>query len=897
MEIQQVSNSMFWYGAGNGLEAHTWLTVNQGATGPGSQDNDYWIITRGNGDAANCGSTGHSCAPTGILIDGLSTSFNVSKSRFHSLYSYFLLGDAIILGPGEDNDSFDEVSAYPSNTALTNGAAAGNFFHIANNAYVQTCSTYYYGCVPSSNGVAGRPIHPVSVYISKPHILVQVDGFQSGAVVVQNAGNAGSGAVATISLTTNGSTAKQQNLVSFGSTTSVTNGVVQNMVVNCGNSTVSNFPGNNAVTYVGTGVGASTAGTVSFQSYIGGINNNGNMAASTSCIASWGFTPIATFVNNSPYTVYYSTTNIAGCGSQSATAPWCVVAPAGGNSQSGISAGTGAACSGGTCAVTFKDLVVPFSGSPTNGDSWTFQPGQPQTGVTVANIDVNNGRPYAAGENGSEVVSSYPGQAFPKQINASLDQSTQTEPLTEQIFSINGSLYLGYNQNAPFKDAQFSGVQIGNAPGQTSSVNLGSGGGSVIADDSLYLNSDGTSNANHTTHINDQGSTGTVYLGNPASANNEVVVGSTNNSIGSTAGIATLTSTTTGTGTTGTYTNVPLTTGGGIQQGSGGIATVTITAGSVSNVVITTPGWGWAVGDTVSYLTAGGTCTGCSTTVATLTATATTIGNAQGTLSILSPVTAAKTVTSQPTAASVTDAGNMGYTVLQGGLSIGLAPNMTIGNNGAISAIATALTTTYAGGIYLYFAQGSLSTTVSTPGYAAGLYYCVMSTTQAGTCYANTVASGSPVAPTSPTVLSSTGVGSYSQVSSVIALLTYTVPANVLGTNGAVEVDVAETNNNSAGTKTISTKYGGTAFATSTPTTALTMDTHVAIRNSGRTGYQTSQGWGISSGTTQTLSVIGPNRGTIDTTANQNVVVSCALNTPTTDFCILESYSIKVFPN
>lgn len=265
----------------------------------------------------------------------------------------------------------------------------------------------------------------------------------------------------------------------------------------------------------------------------------------------------------------------------------------------------------------------------------------------------------------------------------------------------------------------------------------------------------------------------------------------------------------------------------------------------------------------------------------------------------------ATTATSQPTVAGTTDAGNNGYVLSQGAIPSGMAPNMTIGSNGAISAIATALPTIYGPtgsppypGIYLYFAQGSLSTTVSTAGYPAGSYWCVMTSTTAGTCYANTYTSGTPQTPASATALSSTGVGAYTQVSTAQNLLSVTLPGGVLGNYGRLEIKVNEVNNNSAGTKTIAVKYGGTGFGSTVPTTGTFVNLDVSITNAGINTVQTGVGVFNSSGTVLTQALqAAPTYANVSSGSSQPINVPCTLNTPATDYCIVISESIKVFQN
>src|ERR1700693_852831 len=81
--------------------------------------------------------------------------------------------------------------------------------------------------------------------------------------------------------------------------------------------------------------------------------------------------------------------------------------------------------------------------------------------------------------------------------------------------------------------------------------------------------------------------------------------------------------------------------------------------------------------------------------------------------------------------------------VIQNAIPMILPSSGTIGNNGALSAL-TALPTIYANA-YLYFPAGAI-----VAGSLAGLYYCIMSSTTAGTIYNNTYDTTLGVMPTIP---------------------------------------------------------------------------------------------------------------------------------------------------
>lgn len=160
----------------------------------------------------------------------------------------------------------------------------------------------------------------------------------------------------------------------------------------------------------------------------------------------------------------------------------------------------------------------------------------------------------------------------------------------------------------------------------------------------------------------------------------------------------------------------------------------------------------------------------------------------------------------------------------------------TIGNNGALSAI-TALPTTYAS-CYLYFPVDKIAA-----GVAAGLYYCVMSSTTAGTIYNNKydpTLGLMPTIPASPTAFVTTGPGAYVQTTGAdITLLGCKIPGGAMGNNGSLRLMNVWVHLNSAGTKTWKWALGGIINRSAAPsTTPSSVITPWKIQNMGVTNLQ-----------------------------------------------------------
>ena len=215
---------------------------------------------------------------------------------------------------------------------------------------------------------------------------------------------------------------------------------------------------------------------------------------------------------------------------------------------------------------------------------------------------------------------------------------------------------------------------------------------------------------------------------------------------------------------------------------------------------------------------------------------------------------------------------------------VGIAQSGTVSAGGAIT-FANAMPNAYAGGIWLYFPTGAITDNTG----AAGFYWCVGSSTTAFSVKSNYLASmGVPAAP----VVTGTAVGSasaYTGVTSVVTLISKTLPANSMGDNGTLRGTLSAYNNNSAGTKTVRFALGGTNLGGATSTTATEQSQDIAFGNMGVKNRNTLQyrNFAASFGMASSLGL------TIDTSANQALAVNGTLNTAT-DYCIVSGVTVEV---
>jgi hypothetical protein len=144
--------------------------------------------------------------------------------------------------------------------------------------------------------------------------------------------------------------------------------------------------------------------------------------------------------------------------------------------------------------------------------------------------------------------------------------------------------------------------------------------------------------------------------------------------------------------------------------------------------------------------------------------------------------------------------------------------------NGAVT-LGTALSAIYSFGLWLYFPSGAVYA-----GSAAGLYWCVMSSTTVGTVYNNIHIPGtnSPDPPTSPTAVVAAGPGAYTGATSEITVWSYTMPRGTWTPPKNLIVDTWGFFPNNANAKTVRIRFGATEFYRYAPTTTATF--HVRSR-------------------------------------------------------------------
>lgn len=209
----------------------------------------------------------------------------------------------------------------------------------------------------------------------------------------------------------------------------------------------------------------------------------------------------------------------------------------------------------------------------------------------------------------------------------------------------------------------------------------------------------------------------------------------------------------------------------------------------------------------------------------------------------------------------------------------------SVGNNGALSGI-TALTPLITPGpVYIWMPAGAIVV-----GSAAGWYYCVMSSTTAGTLYNNTYTTGAVAAPASPTAFATTGPGAYTQeVAAGKQGPTFTLPAGALGPNGKLSFEAFIVCSSNATNKAFAGRAGTTALLPSSSFNNVTKGSMVGtVKAQNSTSLQVTDLTNRSGSTTLQAS---PSHRAIDFSASQDLNAFLTL-TAATEWMVLLDFEI-----
>jgi hypothetical protein len=230
------------------------------------------------------------------------------------------------------------------------------------------------------------------------------------------------------------------------------------------------------------------------------------------------------------------------------------------------------------------------------------------------------------------------------------------------------------------------------------------------------------------------------------------------------------------------------------------------------------------------------------------------------------------------------------YILAQDGVPIGLAPNGTVATNGQIT-LGTALPRVYSNGIWLYLPAGAVS------GGAAGLYWCVMSSTTVGqvyTTFADTSQKFTPYIPTGSLVNAVGSNAAYTQIINTnITLINAIVPGNSMGASGGLRSMQQFSCANNANGKSVQLQFGsGSIIYSAGISGSAGAQTLATIRNCGVTNSQVSNFNSLTGlGTSANMGYYSN-----DTTVDQPILVLANISVAT-DYIIFEAGSLEVLPS
>jgi hypothetical protein len=305
-------------------------TKSAGFETPGSQNNEIWFQSRANNATY---------APTGITLDsGTGCSTNTSYNRIHLLSAAYGKGDGIVFGC-TDNNLIENINTIQINAAPNN---TGTPVVLANPTY--TAPNGY-----TVNGFAGE-----GNTVLKTATSGGVQGYQSGSTITPGI-HVGSAAVSTIPLVTTALASPGGLVLTFADTTGVLPGM--------------------------TAKGAAWASGIAPNTQV--LNSTGSVTPTTVTIVQGA---VGTVAIGTTVTFGYGITIFAALGTYTMTAVdgthWSLTAPSGGHSQSNIAVASG--------AITFVDMVIPLTGTPTAGDTFTIVVPRPVMNVVFHSVDKSN---------------------------------------------------------------------------------------------------------------------------------------------------------------------------------------------------------------------------------------------------------------------------------------------------------------------------------------------------------------------------------------------------------------------------------------------------------------------------------------------------------------------------
>jgi hypothetical protein len=216
------------------------------------------------------------------------------------------------------------------------------------------------------------------------------------------------------------------------------------------------------------------------------------------------------------------------------------------------------------------------------------------------------------------------------------------------------------------------------------------------------------------------------------------------------------------------------------------------------------------------------------------------------------------------------------------GLPIVVPSNGTVASTGIITLV-TALPTVYAD-VWLYLPAGAIV------GGIAGMYYAEFTSTTVGQVYTNfvnpTVVDFEPYDPVVETHVNAVGSGSaYTQTTgSSLVVMRDTLPGNLMGKSGSIEVNAGISVNNNANAKNLKFNFGEFNFSSVSLASILSANISKSILNRAATNKQVATALGSFGHGAVSGALL---YGTVETKNDVIINVTVQLATAT-DYVVLE---------
>lgn len=245
--------------------------------------------------------------------------------------------------------------------------------------------------------------------------------------------------------------------------------------------------------------------------------------------------------------------------------------------------------------------------------------------------------------------------------------------------------------------------------------------------------------------------------------------------------------------------------------------------------------------------------------------------------------------------AMVVDASVASRSPSMSGVSLVLAPSATWNNATGSFTLGVDLPTTFSGGAWVRFSAKDANG--STGGPAASLYYwCIFSTARIGQAYTASIDPATPFTPdvpAGPLTPLATVAGTHVQATNVeITMLNLLVVGTSMGNRGGVDFTALTETANTAGTKSVRTRFGGAVYnSASFGAGTMSLPINTKIFNCGAPNIQVGTPSNTATGLTGSTSAL--TRGAADTNFDQSFLLTIQMSS-SSDYYIITAFIFEL---